>query len=256
MFNSLALKNYSVLLLFLFFCLSAGNLQAATVLFDEGHGQVFRIEKNGALDLSSFGELFKAEGIALKINSQQFQDTSFAGIDALVISGPFSAMTPAELNNILQFIQNGGRLCLMLHIPFPVASLLEKLAVGYSLAPVNETENIIGGDTKNFAIKLLQPHPITEGLKSFNVYGTWGVINATDNSTVLASASPKAWIDKNRNNALDDGDGVYPYGVLLAGTLGKGSFAVFGDDAIFQNQFLLEENLQLAINLVRWLKAK
>jgi len=256
MFYSIILKLKNIFCLCLSICLLAGNALASTVLFDEAHGQVFSVEKNGALDLSSFGELFKAEGIELKINSQNFQDASFVGTDALVISGPFSPMTTPELGSILHFLQKGGRLCLMLHIPFPVAPLLEILAVGYSVAPVNERINIIGDDAKNFTIKSLQPHPITDGLKSFNVYGTWGVINAKDNAKVIATAGPGAWIDKNRNNTLDASDGIYPYGVLLVGTIGKGSFAVFGDDAIFQNQFLIEENRQLAINLVRWLTAK
>ena len=236
--------------------LSASCVHASTVLFDEAHGQLFHVGKSGDLDLSSFGDVFKTEGIDVKINSEELRDASFNGIDALVISGPFSAMEAPELGSVLHFIQKGGRLCLMLHIPFPVAPLLQELAVRYSVAPVNERINIIGNDAKNFTIRSLQSHAITNGLQSFNIYGTWGLINAADNAKVIASASPSAWIDKNRNNTLDRGDGIYPYGVLVVGTLGKGSFAVFGDDAIFQNKFLVKENLQLAKNLARWLTEK
>ena len=44
------------------------------------------------------------------------------------------------------------------------------------------------------------------------------------------------------------------FAVVLAGHRGRGWFAVFGDDAIFQNQFLVGGNLALATNLVTWLR--
>jgi hypothetical protein len=43
-------------------------------------------------------------------------------------------------------------------------------------------------------------------------------------------------------------------GVIVAGELGAGRFVVFGDDAIFQNKFLDEQNRRLAKNLARWLQ--
>lgn len=42
--------------------------------------------------------------------------------------------------------------------------------------------------------------------------------------------------------------------MVVAGSYGKGRFAVFGDDAIFQNRFLDADNRKLAANLARWLK--
>jgi hypothetical protein len=44
--------------------------------------------------------------------------------------------------------------------------------------------------------------------------------------------------------------------VVIAGSLGRGEFAVFGDDAIFQNRFLKDENLLLGKNLVKWMLEK
>jgi hypothetical protein len=35
--------------------------------------------------------------------------------------------------------------------------------------------------------------------------------------------------------------------------MGKGRYIIFGDDALFQNRFLVGENLFLAGNLVAWL---
>ncbi|MBW1897757.1 MAG: hypothetical protein JRI61_01710, partial [Deltaproteobacteria bacterium] len=40
------------------------------------------------------------------------------------------------------------------------------------------------------------------------------------------------------------------------GKWGAGHFVVFGDDAIFQNKFLIEENALIGKNLARWLKGE
>jgi hypothetical protein len=40
----------------------------------------------------------------------------------------------------------------------------------------------------------------------------------------------------------------------VAGALGRGRFVVFGDDTLFQNRFLDGSNLELAGNLVHWLR--
>jgi len=40
---------------------------------------------------------------------------------------------------------------------------------------------------------------------------------------------------------------------VVTGTLNKGDFVIFGDDAIFQNRFLDDDNRKLATNLGKWL---
>ena len=255
MFNYMILKIKCVFLLFLSLFVFGSPCFARTLMVDQGHGQAFLIENNGPLDLSDLAEIFTDQGFELKVNATNpFQDTSFAGIDALVISGPFLPLTGDETNSIIQFINDGGKLCLMLHIPSPASTLLKKLGVAVSFTPINERENLLGTNIKDFSVVSLQPHPITEGLQSFKVYGIWGVMSDNDYSSVIASASSKSWVDMNKNNTLDEGDGVYPYGLVVTGNIGKGSFVVFGDDAIFQNQFINAENKQLAINLAKWLQ--
>ena len=46
---------------------------------------------------------------------------------------------------------------------------------------------------------------------------------------------------------------LHSYGILVVGQRGRGRFAVFGDDAIFQNRFLDASNRKLAQNLAGWL---
>ena len=54
-------------------------------------------------------------------------------------------------------------------------------------------------------------------------------------------------------NDSSKGDAGGPFTVAVSGTLGAGLFAVFGDDAIFQNRYLDEDNGRLAANLSGWL---
>ena len=79
-------------------------------------------------------------------------------------------------------------------------------------------------------------------------------MSTAPSSRIVASTSPKAWVDLNGDKKLSDGDVVQSFGVVAVGEVGAGRFVVFGDDAVFQNRFLDESNRQLAKNLSRWLK--
>jgi hypothetical protein len=142
----------------------------------------------------------------------------------------------------------------MLHIGKPLAELFRSIEVDFTNYVLAEQENIIGDDPKNFQVKSLTDHPLFSGLNHFSLYGGWALKNTAENSRIIASTSPKAWVDFNGDGKLSTGDIVQTFGVVVAGKLGKGRFVVFGDDAIFQNKFLDESNRQLAINLARWLK--
>lgn len=79
------------------------------------------------------------------------------------------------------------------------------------------------------------------------------MLNTGGNAEVIAHTSDTAWVDLNRDNTLNRGDAVQSFGLVIAGKWGRGDFAVFGDDAIFQNRFLIEGNSLLGKNLARWL---
>jgi hypothetical protein len=234
--------------------LAAGQARAAVVLFDQGHGQMFTVENRAPLDLSKLAGIFETAGLEVKVSREALSAGVLKGVAGLVISGPFKPFSRQEIASIEQFVGRGGRLCLMLHIPQPLLPFLSTLGVAHSQAPLNEQENILDGKAKAFAVTALAPHPLTRGLKSFKAYGVWGLKPMADNVRIVAAASPRAWIDLNGNGVLDRQDDLQPHALVVAGTLGQGAFLVFGDDAIFQNQFLLAENLLLARNLAEWLR--
>lgn len=222
------------------------------VLFDQAHGQQFLVEENRPLDLSGLANLFIEEGAVVTSSSTPITEDLLRDIDILIISGPFVPLSQNEVLSIMKFLYRGGKAAVMLHIAQPFNELLPHLGVAVSAGAVNEQENIVGANAKDFQVKDIKPHPLTIGLDSFNVYGGWALLNTRNGVEIVSQTSHKAWVDLNQNGELNEKDAVQSFAMILAGTAGKGSFVVFGDDAMFQNQFLKDGNLSLARNLAIW----
>lgn len=226
---------------------------APSVLFDEGHGMYFVIEKKRALDLSKLAGLIRQHGAVVASSKEKLSPSLLAGKKALIISGPFAPYSNGEINDLVHFVIEGGRVAIMLHVPMPVRNLLYRLNVIASNGIIEEHANIIGQHGQYFKTAVLFPHMVTRGLQQFSLYGSWALLNTKSNVELLAETSPRAWLDLNGNNKQDKTEPAGTYAVLVAGRLGKGGYLVFGDDAIFQNHFLTGDNKKLAENLIAWL---
>jgi hypothetical protein len=236
------------------YALLGGAIAAPVVLIDQSHDQKFVIEKEESLHLSVFAAILTAEGLSVKSSTTGLTDESLKGVDAVVISGPFKTIEPQEVEVLLRFLERGGRLVAMLHIGSPFSDLLHRLEVDFTNYVLYEQENIIEDDPRNFQVKTLNTNPLFGGMNHFSLYGGWALMNTASSSRIVASTSPKGWVDLNGDKKLSKGDVVQAFGVVIVGEFGAGRFVVFGDDAIFQNRFLDESNRQLASNLARWLK--
>jgi hypothetical protein len=102
-------------------------------------------------------------------------------------------------------------------------------------------------------VTILAPHALTRNLDSFSVFGAWALLSEDPHSVTVARTSPRAWVDLNHDDRVGIGDAVQSFAVIVAGEMGAGRFVVFGDDAIFQNDFVKDGNSALAKNLVCWL---
>lgn len=237
--------------------ISVPDLHAArrkpVVLFDQGHGQAFVIGNSGDLQLSALAGLFREGGFEVEAGAKAITPQLLSRIDCLVISGPFKPFTAEETGAIRNFIKQGGYVSIMIHITPPVLGLLKEFGIFTTNGPINEVRDIIGADAKNFRVSDLRPHPLTKGLRRFSAYGVWGLNPESGSSRIIAKTSPRSWVDLNGDGKFDRGDAAQQFGVIVAGNLGRGGFAVFGDDAIFQNRFLKEDNLLLGKNLVSWM---
>ncbi len=238
---------------FLVFLVIVPSLRAApVVLFDQYHGQRFLPKSNRPLDLSGFAGLFTEEGALVRTSTTMLTAALLKDVQVLVISGPFVPISPQEVAVIMAFLGRGGKLALMLHIGQPFYHLLPKLSIAVSKAVVRDQTNAIGVKGSDFRVKNLTPHPLTRGVTSFNIYGGWALLDVKKDGQIIAQTSPQAWLDLNRDGAVNNKEPVQSFTMVLTGQVGEGTFVVFGDDAIFQNRFLSEGNLHLARNLVRW----
>jgi len=228
-------------------------LLSTEVLFDQGHGQKFSLDESGPRDLSLLAALVKYEGASVKKTREPLTEDVLSGVDTLVISGALSVLEPEEVDAITTFVNEGGGLCIMLHIAWPVSDLLNRLGVSISRGVVQEQENIIGARPLDFQVIWMEPHPITEGLRDFAVSGTWALLPRGENAKIIAQTSPSAWVDVDGNARLNSGDAMQSFGVVVAGEMDKGQFVVFGNNVMFQNRFLQQHNHDLAKNLARWL---
>jgi len=223
--------------------------ETKTVLFDEAHGQLFKVDDPKDLGLSKLSSIFKNKNWTIKTSNSEITDELLNGIDALVISGAFKPITKSETLAIMRFLEGGGKLSVMLHIGPPMADLLHTLDVSISNGVLHETGDLVLKNDIDFKIRDLKVHELTTDLKEFNIYGGWALLPTKEHTYAIAYTSEKAWIDLNGDKLAD---AQQKFAVVVVGAIGKGAFVVFSDDAIFQNNFLAEHNYSLGENLVRW----
>lgn len=231
------------------------SLAAPIVLFDEGHGQPFLAGGERPLDLSSLAKVFTAAGYEVRTSSQPLDSSQLTDIDVLVSSGAFQPYTPTEISAVKAFVEQGGGLAVMLHIAPPLAELIHAFEIDFTNYTLREKSDLIGNNPLNFRVRNLEAHPLNNGLHDFAVYGAWALRGTAPNVTIVAQTGAHGWVDLNQDGQLSTGDAVQPFGVAVTGIYGQGRFAVFGDDALFQNRYLQGGNLVLAGNLAHWLLA-
>lgn len=240
---------YLLVVCFLLSFISCKN-DKKTVLFEEGHGQLFKIIDSKNLGLSKLSTIFQNDAWTVETSNSEITDELLNDIDALVITGAFKSITQNEIGVIKRFLEKGGKLAVMLHIGPPVAALLHNVNVSISNGVIHETGNLIIGNDIDFKVVNLNIHELTNNLNDFTVYGGWALLPTDSNGHVVAQTSTKSWIDLNGDNKAD---AQQSFATIVVGTFGLGEFVVFSDDAIFQNMFLKENNYELAQNLVQWL---
>lgn len=238
--------------------LSAGqsDAQERQILFDQGHGQLFAVDQDGPLQLSELAATLRGSGLEVVASRQPLSAERLKGVAAVVISGPFIPLAQQEIEALLGYLDQGGRLALMLHIGQPLIPLLHRLGVDVGNGVIRETTQIIEGEPLNFTVSDLSPHPLTANLTGFALFGAWPLMNFGVQGQEIARSGGQAWVDLDASKNQSPDDAVQSFTVVVAGQYGAGYFAVFGDDAIFQNKFLREYNQLLAHNLGRWLADK
>ncbi len=231
----------------------AGAAGAPLVVFDEAHGQRFRAGGSGPLDLSGLAAVATSAGGSVRTSREPLTAGQLTPVSVLVVSGPFAPPSEAEIDAVVRWVEQGGSLLVLLHIEPTVRNLLHRFGISVSNGVIRETEGLLADESLNFRVTRLEPHPVTSGLRPFAVYGAWALLPTGEGLTVLGKTSTTSWVDLDRDSKLGARDARQSFAVALAGRRGQGRLAVFGDDALFQNQYLQGANQTLAEQLMAWL---
>lgn len=225
------------------------------VLFDEAHGERFLAQQEAPLALTGLADLFLAQGFELRVAKTPLTAAILAEVDAVVISGPFAPFTPEEIDALYTFVEKGGRLTVMLHVAPVAAALLARFDVTAANGVLREEATAqIAGEALNFHVTRLEEEPLFTGVTHFAVYGCWALATEGRFARLAASSGDRSWIDLDKDRSYTEKDARQSFGIIALGEVGKGDFVIFGDDAIFQNRFLIGANRLLAENLVLRLK--
>ena len=241
-------------LAFLLFCsLSTFATAAPVILFDEAHKQPFKISGDAPLDLSSLASIYREQGFLVEKSGEPLSAETLNAVDVLVISGAFQELDEKELAAVIEFVESGGGLAVMLHIAPPLRNLLHAFEIDFTNGTLREVKQVIGSNPLDFKVSSFVDHPVTNGLESFSVYGSWALRGTAPNVMTLAQTSKHGWVDLDKNSKPSPADAMQEFAVMVGGEFGQGRFVVVGDDALFQNRYLDDANKKLAVQMMDWL---
>jgi hypothetical protein len=236
--------------------LTVQSQETKVVLFDKAHGELFSPSGSHPLDYSMFASLFTKAGYELKTQTGTITGEVLKRVQVFVMSGAFKELQPAEVSALVDYVQRGGSVILLLHVSIPVARLTEQFGIIVSNATVYETEgeSQLEGKPYNFTVSRFHPHPIFSGVRKMAVYGSWGLMCEGNIARGLATTSPKAFADVTQNKQFDPEDPVQAFGIVASAEKGMGKILVIADDAVFSNAFINEaDNIRVGGNIVEWL---
>lgn len=234
--------------------LQAGDPKIVSI--DQAHGELFSPQLSRPLDYSHLARLFKKAGSTIRLQEQSVTPEALAGVRLFVVSGAFKEFTSFEIKTITDYVRGGGSLLVLLHVSAPLARLTEQLSIIVSNVVIAERDTTlqINGEPLNFRVRRFQPHPIFSGVHRVAVYGSWGLLAEGHSARTLALTSEKAYADLNKNHRWDPGDPIRSFGIVASVEAQKGKMLVIGDDALFNNMFITEEdNERFATNIIQWL---
>ncbi|MDH3974287.1 MAG: DUF4350 domain-containing protein [Deltaproteobacteria bacterium] len=242
-----------ILLASLFLLSLSGHAASAEIYFDTSHRVIFHPSSEQHLGLKKFVSLFRENGDHVEIGDYPLGILDTGTVDVLVIPGSMAPYSPEEIDLVEKFVNDGGRLLVLLHIAPPLARLTERFGIILSNAVISENENKINGRSQDFFVKDMASHEITRDVSMIAFYGSWGLL-AEGKGKVLAFTSENAYADFNRNRRFDHGEPRAKMGVVAVSDHGKGKVVVVADDAPLANAFIdVGDNRKFAGNIVNWL---
>lgn len=206
---------------------------------------------DGASDLQNVASEGGADAV-VALNTTKYAETDPNGTVAVVLS-PDEPYTPRERDRIASFVKQGGTLVLAEDFGSHTTPLLS--AVGAQSrpdgAPLRDEQEYYRSPALPVATNVTEA-PETEGVDQLTLnHGTTLRTDPTaNNTTVLVASSEFAYLDTDRNGALDESEELASRPVVVREQVGDGTVYAVSDPSILINAMLERPgNVQFARQL-------
>jgi len=235
-FKNIILANIVIsAVVFMSGCSQMGLNEPQVVVWDSSHRPVFGIDY-----FKDFVTLLGTKG--LSVRASNILDYS---AKCLIIAGGTAPFTKEESDQLYNYVENGGKLLILTHIPpkMGMEPLLNKF--GFN---VSDTILIQENQSTTVSAEIIGSHPLTNNVKELMLFGCYYIISEGD-SIVKCNC----YADKNKDKVPDD-DEKGEYGVVGYKKVGKGEVVVVTDDAVLMDNFIMHgDNRKFAENVAQWI---
>jgi hypothetical protein len=225
-----------ILILILLLSGCAGDIESEkTVIWDVSHKPVFGIEY-----YREFITILGAHGLGVKANKDKLTEINGR---CLVIAGATEEFSEEEINAISRYVEDGGKVMILLHIP-PKMNLNPLLTnLGFN---VSDTILIQQNQNTTIISDSFEKNILTDGLERLMLFGCF----YTDN----AIAKCECFADVNKDRIADEEERG-EFGVIGYRKIGDGEVLVITDDAIIADSLIVHaDNRKFAENIARWIQ--
>jgi len=212
------------------------------VLFDEAHGEINTLSELHARTINRAhpdwyycGELSRE--LSNRYRIERVLEKTIPGLrdsyDVMVIGSPTEAFSESELEEIAEFVQQGGGL-IVIQSSHPLEDLGSNQVAALfgarfrSCVICSQSGN---WDDQSFLAELAIPeHPAVGGAEAFQM--NWGCsIDAPPEFTVLFETPADTWQDTDCDEVWDEGELKGPLTVAVAADVGCGRVVLVGDNS-------------------------
>jgi hypothetical protein len=206
---------------------------------------------DGASDLRDLASDEGADPL-VALNTTSYTTAEPNGTIAVILS-PDEPYTPGERTRVTSFVEQGGTLVVAEDYGPHTTPLLQALGVQTRIdgAPLRDEQEYYRSPAFPLATNVSES-PETDGVDQLTLnHGTSLRTNRSANeTTVLASSSEFAYLDRNRSGSLDESEELVSRPVVVRESVGNGTVYVVSDPSLFINAMLERPgNAQFARNL-------
>lgn len=197
---------------------------------------VYNLEWDGTSDFRELADQHADSRVILETDS--YEQTNANGTLAVVLA-PTATYGPNDTERVRRFVNAGGTLLVTDDFGTSGNALLSDLGVNarFNRTPLRDERHYYRAPSLPVATQVTETR-YTENVEQLTL--NRGTAIDANNTTVIASTSSFAYLDRNETGNLSAGDELGSYPVVTAESVGDGQVIVVGDPSLFINSMLTE----------------